>query len=588
MRLGFYMGYAPPGTNPTELVALAQEAETLGYDSAWAAEAWGTDAATVLSWLAATTTTLRVGSAIFQIPARTPTNTAMTAATLDLMSGGRFLLGLGLSGPQVVEGWHGEPWGKPITKMREYVEIVRAVLRRETVQHEGSQYQVPYTGPNATGLGKPLKLMARPLRADIPIYLAVFKPRSVQLAAEIADGWLPIFFSPERTRETFPAPFARGDGFDIAPAVPAVAIDDVEIARDVLRPYYALYIGGMGARGANFYNDLVVELRLRGRGEGDPGPLPGRQAARCRRGRARSADRRARARRAARPDSRPACRLEGIRCDDAPDLDPRLGDASRRLGGSLMKQFDLTGKTAIVTGGGKGIGRQMAEGLAEAGANLVLCARQADRCEQAAAELEQLGVKALGLGCDVRDPEQVAAVVERTVADFGGVDVLVNNAGVVWGATPEDMPLEGWQKVVDVNLTGVFLFSQAAGRVMIGGDGGAIVNIASVAGLHGAPPEIANTVVYHATKGGVIAFTRDLAWKWAPHGIRVNAIAPGWFPSDMANFVLEHAGEELVRRVPLRRFGGPEDLKGPVVFLASDASAYVTGHTLVVDGGQSA
>ena len=254
-----------------------------------------------------------------------------------------------------------------------------------------------------------------------------------------------------------------------------------------------------------------------------------------------------------------------------------------------MKLFDLTGKTAIVTGGGKGIGRQMAQGLAEAGANVVLCARQADRCEQAAAELaEQFGVKALGLGCDVRDTEQVQAVVARTVTDFGAVDVLVNNAGVVWGATPEDMPLEGWQKVVDVNLTGVFLFSQAAGRVMIGGDGGAIVNIASVAGLHGAPPEIVNTVVYHATKGGVIAFTRDLAWKWAPHGIRVNAIAPGWFPSDMANFVLEHAGEELVRRVPLRRFGGAHDLKGPVVFLASEASAYVTGHTLVVDGGQSA
>ena len=195
-----------------------------------------------------------------------------------------------------------------------------------------------------------------------------------------------------------------------------------------------------------------------------------------------------------------------------------------------MNLFDLSGKTAIVTGGGKGIGRQMAQGLAEAGANVVLCARQADRCEQAAAELaEQFGVKALGLGCDVRDPEQVQVVVARTVTDFGTVDVLVNNAGVVWGATPEDMPLEGWQKVVDVNLTGVFLFSQAAGRVMIGGDGGAIVNIASVAGLHGAPPEIVNTVVYHATKGGVIAFTRDLAWKWAPHGIRVNAIAPGWF-----------------------------------------------------------
>jgi gluconate 5-dehydrogenase len=254
-----------------------------------------------------------------------------------------------------------------------------------------------------------------------------------------------------------------------------------------------------------------------------------------------------------------------------------------------VKLFDLSGKTAIVTGGGKGIGRQMAEGLAEAGANLVLCARNAERCEATAAELEQTGVRALGLGCDVRDPEQVQAVVARAVADFGGVDVLVNNSGVVWGATPEDMPLEGWQKVVDVNLTGVFLFSQAAGRAMIErGAGGSIVNIASVAGLHGAPPEFVQTVVYHATKGGVIAFTRDLAWKWAQYDIRVNAIAPGWFPSDMANFVIDMAGEELVRRVPLRRFGGPEEMKGPVVFLASDAAAYVTGHTLVVDGGQSA
>jgi NAD(P)-dependent dehydrogenase (short-subunit alcohol dehydrogenase family) len=253
-----------------------------------------------------------------------------------------------------------------------------------------------------------------------------------------------------------------------------------------------------------------------------------------------------------------------------------------------MKLFDLSGKTAIVTGGGKGIGRQMAEGLAGAGADIVLCARNAERCEETAAELAELGVKTLGLGCDVRDPEQVQAVVARTVADLGGVDVLVNNAGTVWGSTPEDMPLEGWQKVVDVNLTGVFLFSQAAGRVMIDKGGGSIVNIASVAGLHGAPPEFVQTVVYHATKGGVISFTRDLAWKWAQHRIRVNAIAPGWFPSDMSKFVLDLAGEELVRRVPLGRFGGPEDLKGPVVFLASDASAYVTGHTLVVDGGQSA
>jgi F420-dependent oxidoreductase-like protein len=258
VHLGFYMGYAPPGTNPTELIELAHEAERLGYDSAWAAEAWGTDAVSVLAWLAATTTTIKIGSAILQIPARTPANTAMTAATLDLMSGGRFLLGLGTSGPQVVEGWHGEPWGKPLAKTREYVELVRAALRRETLEHDGEHYQVPYRGPDATGLGKPLKLMARPYRAEIPIYLASLRRRSVALAAEIADGWLPIFFSPERAREAFPVPFER-NGLDIAPAVPAVLSDDVESARDALKPYYALYVGGMGARGKNFYNELACE-----------------------------------------------------------------------------------------------------------------------------------------------------------------------------------------------------------------------------------------------------------------------------------------------------------------------------------------
>jgi F420-dependent oxidoreductase-like protein len=256
MRLGFYMGYAQPGTSPLELVELAQEAERLGYDSAWAAEAWGTDAVSVLAWLAAVTTKIKVGSAILQIPARTPANTAMTAATLDLLSGGRFLLGLGTSGPQVVEGWHGEPWGKPLTKTREYVEIVRAVLRRDVVEHHGTHYDIPYSQDGSTGLGKPLKLMARPLRPEIPIYLASLRPKSVELAAEIADGWLPIFFSPERARRTFPVPFAR-DGLEIAPAVPALLSDDVESARDALRPYYALYIGGMGARGQNFYNDLA-------------------------------------------------------------------------------------------------------------------------------------------------------------------------------------------------------------------------------------------------------------------------------------------------------------------------------------------
>jgi F420-dependent oxidoreductase-like protein len=258
VRLGFYMGYAPPGTNPTELIELAQEAERVGYDSAWAAEAWGTDAVSVLGWLGATTSKIKLGSAILQIPARTPANTAMTAATLDLMSGGRFLLGLGTSGPQVVEGWHGEPWGKPLSKTREYVELVRAALRRETLEYDGDHYQVPYRGEDATGLGKPLKLMARPARAEIPIYLASLRRRSVALAAEIADGWLPIFFSPERARATFPVPFER-DGLDIAPAVPAVLSDDVESARDALKGYYALYIGGMGARGKNFYNELARE-----------------------------------------------------------------------------------------------------------------------------------------------------------------------------------------------------------------------------------------------------------------------------------------------------------------------------------------
>jgi F420-dependent oxidoreductase-like protein len=258
VRLGLYLGYAPPGTNPTELVALAEEAERLGFDSAWAAEAWGTDAVTVLAWLAARTTTLKVGSAIMQIPARTPANTAMTAMTLDLMSGGRFLLGLGVSGPQVVEGWHGQPWGKPLAKTREYVEIVRTALRRETLEHHGTHYDIPYTGDDATGLGKPLKVLGRPLRADVPIYLAALGPKNVELAAEIADGWLPIFLSPERFDHVFRPHLARaGDGFEIVASVQIVVGDDVQSCRDVVKESLALYVGGMGAPGTNFYNALV-------------------------------------------------------------------------------------------------------------------------------------------------------------------------------------------------------------------------------------------------------------------------------------------------------------------------------------------
>jgi len=251
--------------------------------------------------------------------------------------------------------------------------------------------------------------------------------------------------------------------------------------------------------------------------------------------------------------------------------------------------FDLSGRVAIVTGGGSGIGLQMATALAESGADLVLCARNAERCEEAAAELAQLGVRTLGLRCDVRDQEEVQAVVARARYDFGRIDILVNNAGTVWAGWPEDIALEGWQKVIDVNLTGVFLCSQAAGRVMIEqGEGGRIVNIASVAALGGGPPEVMNAIPYNASKGGVVSFTKDLACKWARHRITVNAIAPGWFPSDMSSAVLDQHGKALLEHVPLRRFGGPDDLKGAVVFLSSGASGFVTGHTLVVDGGQSA
>jgi F420-dependent oxidoreductase-like protein len=253
MQLGFTMGYAPPGTNPTELIALAQEAERLGYDSAWAAESWGTDVVTVLSWLGATTTTLKLGAGIMQIPARTPAMAAMTAATLDLMSGGRVLLGFGTSGPQVVEGWHGQPFGKPLARTREYVSIVRAAIARQLVEHHGDQYEIPYSGEDATGLGKPLKLMMHPHRSEIPIYLAAIGPKNVQLAFEIADGWIPVWVSPEKMEIPTPKP-----GFDIAAfAVPVAISDDLQAARDFVKPHLALYVGGMGAKGTNFYNALV-------------------------------------------------------------------------------------------------------------------------------------------------------------------------------------------------------------------------------------------------------------------------------------------------------------------------------------------
>jgi NAD(P)-dependent dehydrogenase (short-subunit alcohol dehydrogenase family) len=249
--------------------------------------------------------------------------------------------------------------------------------------------------------------------------------------------------------------------------------------------------------------------------------------------------------------------------------------------------FGLSGRVAIITGGSIGLGRQMAEGLAEMGADVALCARKKERCEQVAEQLRQLGVKTLALGCDVKNPANVQEVVDATVSEFGRIDILINNAGTSWGAPVEEMRLEHWNKVIETNLTGTFLFSQAVGKVMVPQRRGKIINIASVAGLRGAPPEF-QAIGYHASKGGVIAFTKDLACKWGIHNIQVNAIAPGWFPTNMSQVVIERNKEAFLSKIPLRRFGNEQDLKGAAVYLASDASDYVTGHVLVVDGGQTA
>ncbi|MGD0508602.1 MAG: SDR family oxidoreductase [Terriglobales bacterium] len=254
---------------------------------------------------------------------------------------------------------------------------------------------------------------------------------------------------------------------------------------------------------------------------------------------------------------------------------------------NVKQLFDLTGRVAIVSGGSMGLGRQMAEGLAEMGATLVLCARKKERCEEAAEALRSRGVLTLALACDVKDQAAIQQVVDATLAKFGRIDILINNAGVSWGASVEEMTLEQWDKVLSTNLTGTFLFCQAAGKAMVAQGSGKIINIASVAGLGGASVEL-QAIGYHASKGGVIAFTKDLACKWAPHNIQVNAIAPGWFPTHMSDWVIEHRRESLLAKIPLGRFGGDHDLKGAAVFLASDASAYVTGHVLVVDGGQTA
>ncbi|HVX21522.1 MAG TPA: LLM class F420-dependent oxidoreductase [Acidimicrobiales bacterium] len=267
MKIGLQLGYwgSGPPANAVELVA---EAERLGYDSVWTAESYGSDALTPLAWWGSATSRVRLGTSLCQLSARTPTAMAMAALTMDHLSGGRFVLGLGVSGPQVVEGWYGQPFSKPLARTREYIGIVRRVLAREApVTNDGPHYPLPY--PGGTGLGKPLKSIVHPLRPDIPIIMGAEGPKNIALAAEIADGWFPIFFSPRAMAsfrssldEGFARPGARRDAgtFEVLAFAPTVVADDVEAAADGFRPYLALYIGGMGARDMNFHFDVFARM----------------------------------------------------------------------------------------------------------------------------------------------------------------------------------------------------------------------------------------------------------------------------------------------------------------------------------------
>jgi F420-dependent oxidoreductase-like protein len=292
LQLGLHIGYWGLGLDAAQQLELVREAERLGYDSVWTAEAYGSDAVTILAWLAPQTERIKLGSAILQMPGRSAAMTAMTAATLDQLSGGRVLLGIGTSGPQVAEGWHGQRFGRQLQRTREYVEVVRMALRRERVVYDGETLQLPLPD----GPGKALKLTIAPVQERIPVYIAAIGPRNTTLTAEIADGWIPTLFSPEHVEEFRPLleqGFARAgggkslDGFDIAPQVQTLVSDDLEGARDAMRPFLALYVGGMGSREQNFYNALVrrygfedaaqrvQDLYLDGRKEEAAAALPG-------------------------------------------------------------------------------------------------------------------------------------------------------------------------------------------------------------------------------------------------------------------------------------------------------------------------
>jgi gluconate 5-dehydrogenase len=252
---------------------------------------------------------------------------------------------------------------------------------------------------------------------------------------------------------------------------------------------------------------------------------------------------------------------------------------------TVKNLFDLSGRVSVVTGGATGLGLQMATGLAEAGSSIVICSRKRENCEEAAHAIEKLGVKALGLAADVTKPDQVEAVKEATLKKFGRVDVLINNAGKAWVAPAEQMPLDRWQQIMDLNVSAPFICSQVFGREMIKARRGRIINIASIAGLQGRNPRAYDSIVYSTSKGALVNFTRDLAIKWAQHNINVNCICPGFFVTPINEKLFERNPEPILREIPLGRTGGPDDLKGIAVLLASDASNFMTGAIIPVDGG---
>ena len=257
---------------------------------------------------------------------------------------------------------------------------------------------------------------------------------------------------------------------------------------------------------------------------------------------------------------------------------------------SIRDLFELRGRVALVTGGSRGLGLQIAEGLGEMGARVALTARKRDELDQAQAHLKKLGIESLPVVCDMSDAAAIPAMVEKTIAGLGPIDILVNNAGTTWGANMAEHPLDAWKKVIDLNLTAMFATTQEVGRrCMIPRRRGKIVNIASILGLIGSnDTERPGTIAYNTSKGGVISFTRSLAGEWAQYDINVNAIAPGFFPTKMTKGLMEMLGDRVASKAPLKRVGGPEDLKGVAVLLASDACAFITGQVIVVDGGATA